>query len=108
MIDVSDGLLADLGHIAAASGVQIALDSKSFDVADPVRAVASATGRDPLDFVLTGGEDHALAATFHLGDVPEGWAVVGKVLPASEDETAAPVLVDGAAWQSSPPGWTHF
>ncbi|MCL1840768.1 MAG: thiamine-phosphate kinase [Propionibacteriaceae bacterium] len=108
MIDVSDGLLADLGHIAVASNVTIALDSKSFDVAEPVRAVAAATGRDPLDFVLTGGEDHALAATFRLGDVPEKWAVVGQVLPPPEDETAPAVLVDGIAWPSSAPGYSHF
>lgn len=108
MIDVSDGLLADLGHIATASNVTIALESKNFEAAEPVRAVAAATGRDPLDFVLTGGEDHALAATFDLGDVPEGWAVVGQVLAPPEDETAPAVLVDGIVWASSAPGWTHF
>jgi thiamine-monophosphate kinase len=108
MIDISDGLLADLGHIATNSGVTIALDSADFEVADPVRAVAAATGRDPLDFVLTCGEDHALAATFPLGDVPEGWRVVGRVMPPPEDESAPQVLVDGIVWASDTPGWTHF
>ena len=64
MIDVSDGLLADLGHIAAASGVAIDVDRSAFEVAEPLQAVAAATGTDPYALVLTGGEDHALAATF--------------------------------------------
>lgn len=40
LIDVSDGLLADLGHIASASGVRIDLTSDAFDIATPVAAVA--------------------------------------------------------------------
>ena len=63
MIDVSDGLLADLGHVAAASGVTIDLDRSAFEMPEPLQAVAAATGTDPYALVLTGGEDHALAAT---------------------------------------------
>jgi len=107
MIDVSDGLLADLAHMARASGVTINVESDRLDVAEPVGAVAAATGRDPLDFVLTGGEDHALVATFDLGDVPEGWLVIGSVEERAADD-ASFVLVDHVVWQSAPPGWTHF
>ncbi|GAA2183457.1 thiamine-phosphate kinase [Brooklawnia cerclae] len=106
MIDVSDGLLADLGHIADASEVGIALDSERFDVADPVRAVATAINKDPLGFVLTGGEDHALAATFAPDDVPDDWQVVGRVVDPDPDEGPC-VLVDGRHWEGDP-GWTHF
>lgn len=105
MIDVSDGLLADLGHIARASGVSIDLDPALFDVPDPLRAVAQATGRDPLAFMLTGGEDHALAATFPVGAVPDDWWVIGTVVAPGLDGPA--VLVAGAAWDG-PQGWTHF
>lgn len=102
MIDVSDGLLADVGHIAAGSGVVCDLRSEAFPVPDPVAAVASATGADPLALILCGGEDHALAATFAAGDVPKDWWVVGEV------RTGEPgVLVDGAAWEGEA-GFRHF
>lgn len=106
MIDVSDGLLADLGHIAEASSVTIDLDAARFTIADPVQTVAAAINADPLAFVLTGGEDHALVATFDPGQVPDGWDVVGQVI-ATEPETGPAVLVDGKPWQGQQ-GWTHF
>jgi thiamine-monophosphate kinase len=103
MIDVSDGLLADAGHLAEASGVAIDLRSESFEVPEPLVAVGAATNADPLSFVLGGGEDHALLATFpDEGAVPEGWTVVGSV---SAGEPA--VTVDGTTYDG-PAGWTHF
>lgn len=102
MTDVSDGLLADLGHIATASGVAIDLDSSGLDpdrlaIAEAARAV----GADPLAWVLGGGEDHALAATFP-GAPPPGWRTIGRVLAGP-----AAVLVDGAAWEGNT-GWQSF
>jgi thiamine-monophosphate kinase len=106
MIDVSDGLLADLGHIAAASGVTIDVDRSTFEVAEPLQAVAAATGTDPYALVLTGGEDHALAATFPgAATPPDGWLVVGRVQQVGQD--LAGVLVDGAPWTSAA-GFDHF
>ena len=101
MIDVSDGLLADAGHVAAQSGVAIDVRSDAFDVPEPLQAVAAATGADPLRFILAGGDDHALLATFPSADVPQGWSVIGSVAEGSG------VTVDGAAYEGSP-GWTHF
>ena len=55
-----------------------------------------------LEWVLTGGEDHALVATFPPGTpLPGGWRVIGEV----RDGTG--VTVDGAAHQG-PSGWQHF
>jgi thiamine-monophosphate kinase len=102
MIDVSDGLLADLGHIADASQVAIDLDSGRFEIPYPLHAVAAATGADPLRFILTGGEDHAMAATFPLGKVPPEWHVIGVVTDGEPS-----VLVDGEPYGATP-GWDHF
>ncbi len=104
MIDVSDGLLADLGHIAQASGVSMDLRLDAFEVVEPLRVVAVATGVDPYTMILTGGEDHVLAATFaDPAAVPPGWTVVGAVVEPGE----TPVLVDGAVWED-PAGYDHF
>jgi thiamine-monophosphate kinase len=102
MIDISDGLLGDLGHIATASGVSINISKSSFRVPDQMRDAALALGVDPFDWLLTGGDDHALAATFPAGaPLPEGWTVIGEVAAGSD------VTVDGKPWLG-PPGWDHF
>jgi thiamine-monophosphate kinase len=106
MIDISDGLLADLGHVAHASDVLIDLRQDAFEVAEPLQAVAAATGSDPYNLIFTGGDDHALAATFPAADsVPEGWLVVGRVAAPDHDQVG--VLVDGAVWDA-PAGYDHF
>ena len=108
MIDVSDGLVADLGHIAAASGVAVDVRTDTLPVADPVATVAAAMNADPLRFVLTGGDDHALVATFpgHV-PLPDGWTAVGRVLDAP-DPADAVVTVDGRTPGPGSRGWDHF
>jgi thiamine-monophosphate kinase len=102
MTDVSDGLLADLGHVAQASGVRIELNASAFEVGEPLVAAGAALGVDPLGWVLTGGEDHALVATFAAGvRRPKGWLIIGAV---SEGED---VVVDGEVWPG-PAGHDHF
>jgi thiamine-monophosphate kinase len=101
MIDISDGLLAEARHLAEESRVAIDVRRDAFEVPEPLHAVAAATGADPLSFVLGGGDDHALLATFPSADVPEGWAVIGSVSEGSA------VTVDGAAYDG-PTGWMHF
>jgi thiamine-monophosphate kinase len=102
MVDVSDGLLQDLGHIAGASGVCIDLRIASIPVAAPITMAAELLGANWRDWVLAGGEDHALAATFPAGTpLPEGWIAIGQVRAGSG------VLVDGAS-RSGPLGWDHF
>jgi thiamine-monophosphate kinase len=106
MIDVSDGLLADAGHLAEASGVAIDVRSGAFEIPEPLQAVGAALGADPLQFILAGGDDHPLLATYpDEGSVPAGWQVVGTVSEPGEDGPG--VTVDGAAYDG-PTGWTHF
>ena len=129
MIDVSDGLLADLGHVAAASGVQVDVDSSRLAVGGALREAAASLAAAPssrteaadspppmspvafpvgspqavaLDWVLTGGEDHALVAAFPpCTALPARWRVIGAV------REGAGVTVDGAPHEG-PVGWQHF
>ncbi|RST24262.1 thiamine-phosphate kinase, partial [Streptomyces sp. WAC04770] len=105
MTDVSDGLVADLGHIAEASKVRIDLRSGLIDIPSQMSDIGQAVGVDPLQWVLTGGEDHAIVATFPPdAKLPARWKVIGEVLNPS----ALPqVTVDGAPWTSKG-GWDHF
>jgi thiamine-monophosphate kinase len=102
MIDISDGLLQDLGHIATASVVGINLERAAFEVPGQMRDAASALGVDPYVWLLAGGDDHALAATFPAGaPLPPGWRAVGSV------HEGTGVTVDRRAWQGGT-GWDHF
>ncbi|WP_019634807.1 thiamine-phosphate kinase [Actinomadura atramentaria] len=94
LVDVSDGLAADLGHIAAASGVRVELDAAALPVPPDL-------GPDGLRHVLTGGEDHGFAATFPPGRAPASWTVVGRVAAGEPG-----VLVDGRPVAAG--GWDHF
>jgi thiamine-monophosphate kinase len=114
MIDVSDGLVADLGHVAAASGVHLRVDSAALVTAGPLSDAAailsSSSGTDrsasptaiPLSWALTGGEDHSLVATFPASAaLPPRWRVIGTV----GDGTG--VTVDGTPYPDAG-GWQHF
>jgi thiamine-monophosphate kinase len=102
MIDISDGLIADLGHVATASRVAIDLDKGAFEVPPQMRDAAQALGTDPYQWVLGGGEDHALVATFPEGTtLPDGFAAIGRVVDGSG------VTVDGKP-HKGPAGWDHF
>ena len=102
MIDISDGLIQDLGHVAAASGVSIDIDTGRLPGTAPLQAAAGRLGADWQDWALAGGEDHALAATFPAGTrLPGGWVRLGAVRPGSG------VLVDSRP-RGGAGGWNHF
>lgn len=102
MTDVSDGLLADLGHIAEASGVGIDLSTAALAADhEALTGAAEAVGADAWSWILGGGEDHALVATFPEVP-PPGWRVIGRA-----HDGAQGVSVDGAVWQGNT-GWQSF
>lgn len=106
MIDVSDGLIADARHVAEASEVVIDIERGRLEVPEALASAASAYNLDPLQWVLTGGEDHALLATFtESSQVPAGFTVIGSVTAA--DAHGPGVRLDGARIQARG-GHEHF
>ena len=104
MCDVSDGLVADLARIAQASGVAIDIHSAALAIADALVDAAAALSVDPLGWVLTGGEDHALAACFPpTAQIPDGFVRCGDVGPGEPGS----VSVDGRPFDQAG-GWDHF
>ncbi len=103
MIDVSDGLLADLGHICEHSNVTADIHSDVFTIPEALQTVGQATGKHPLHFILAGGEDQALIATFPPDQVPPEWLIVGEIIA----EGGQTVLVDGQPWDGAR-GWDHY
>ncbi len=102
MIDVSDGLIADVGHIATASGLQARIETERLQVPADLKEVGAAFTEDPMQWILTGGEDHAFVAAFRDAlSVPKEWQIIGHL-----EDGPAQVLVDGLLMASG--GWDHF
>ena len=102
MIDISDGLVADLRHVAEASGVRVELSTSALSADWQALVDAAAmVDVDAWSWVFGGGEDHALAATF-TGAVPPGWRVIGTVVDGPPS-----VVVDGRDWTGYA-GWQSF
>ena len=70
LMDCSDGLATDLGHICAASGVRATVELAQVPVAPAVRQAARALGQDPVDWATAGGEDYELLLTCEAEDAP--------------------------------------
>lgn len=135
MLDLSDGLVKDAGRVAAASGVQMSLDRAAVDAfAEPLLPLArlllaigerNEAGESPASlartFVLVGGEDHGLLATFP-GEVPEEFVPLGTCVADAperglsaelygterrhETVTRAAVVMDGKSLDGM--GWEHY
>jgi thiamine-monophosphate kinase len=101
LTDVSDGLIADLGRVAEASGVRIDLSVADLPVPSRLREVGAALNVDPVVWMLTGGDDYALAGTFpETADLPDTWQAIGTVSDGDG------VRVDGRRWRVG--GHEHF
>ena len=137
MIDTSDGLVRDAERLARASGVTLDLDPQALApdadllaAADfltrlqgpvepggvepdgPAEVEEAAKAVEAMEWVLAGGEDHALLATFPPEvTLPPSFRRIGTVRPATPDAAAAParpaVLLAGEP-MAGPGGWRHF
>lgn len=106
LMDISDGLLIDADRMAKASGVAFDIDSAALPCDEAVITTASAYNLDPLTWVLGGGDDHVLLATFEAGaTLPEGFTAVGTVMDVVG--SGARVSVDGKQVEQIA-GFEHF
>jgi thiamine-monophosphate kinase len=93
MLDVSDGLIRDLGRIAKASNVSVEIDRSQLSGYEAMLDLpAQGLGVEPIGWVLQGGEDHSLLATFPASaTLPRSFKVIGKVISKADHD----VLLDG-------------
>ncbi|WP_293899597.1 thiamine-phosphate kinase [Phenylobacterium sp.] len=101
--DVSDGLIADAGHIAAASGVRLTLDLDRVPLSAPARAWLEAQA-DPTGALLalaSGGDDYEIVATSPVA-LP-GFVIIGEAGVGQGIE----VLCGGQPVDPGPGGWRH-
>lgn len=109
MLDVSDSLALDCNRLANASEVSIELDRAKLEGYAAVLELAALSmtarddlARDPMDWVLYGGEDHSLLATFPEGaEIPRGFKVIGKVVQRRKDAvTLGGTTLAARGWDS--------
>jgi thiamine-monophosphate kinase len=118
-LDVSDGLVADLGHICAVSRLAAVVEAQSVPLSAAAR-VAIAGDSTRLATALTGGDDYEVlftapsAAAARIGDLSRLFSVpitpIGRMTALSEGDEPRVVVLDrsGRPIGFASEGWTHF
>jgi len=110
-IDISDGLIADLGHVCACSGVSATVEAENV----PACGACSGVSEDAMRFALTGGEDYELLFTCSAEQLARIRArlscrvtAIGKI----DGRTATPGVTvlepGGRPFAVGDAGWNHF
>jgi thiamine-monophosphate kinase len=105
-IDVSDGVLQDLGHVCAQSAVGADVEAARLPTEPGQRALAAQIDEDPDELALSGGEDFELLFTAPLDAVPADLAV--RIGVITEGEAVRALDADGAERRVRRPGHRHF
>jgi thiamine-monophosphate kinase len=113
MIDVSDGLAADLAHVAASSSVLIQIEADQVPVQPGVPEVAKIAGRQATGMVLGGGEDFELAVTLAPGDLASAVSALAEIgvslTPIGRVcEGEGVIAFEGGAELQLSPGYEHL
>lgn len=113
MIDVSDGLAADVGRLGRESGCCAILDAAEIPISDAARELARHDGRSPLEHALGDGEDFELA--FAVSEADGRRLLATQPLPGLrlyhigtfEEGTGLLLEVDGFRQPQAPTGYVH-
>jgi len=114
MIDISDGLAADLHHICTQSCVTAVIDPQAIPISNDAK-----NSTDPLNAALTDGEDFELLFCVSPNDAEEllkNWPShsttpltrIGHTIEPKEHQTMFLKKPDGTLQQLEPRGWEHF
>lgn len=115
MIDVSDGVLADLEHIMELSGVGALIEAASLPFSEGFVEQCRSVGHDPLQLALSGGEDYELLFTIApdahqavMGLFAETGLRLSVIGTVTDSGTLFVRAADGSEYRPARHGYNHF